>query len=418
MELEAQAMNLVTRNTLSHGKMLPAEIWLKVFLFMKVWSNEWDTAITDFPLLLTRVCRQWRQLARSCSELWTLVCCKIRADSMQRGALKGHEDWLACTGYQPITLNISCDIQDPTLINPFLQLYYAHFAHVRALRIRMSYRLTGRALDPPPQNALPICEEICTSINGNSNISWLCPVFQGKIPRLRSLKMDRNTSGTQLLLPVEAHLCNLVSLDAACNNFRLHPADIIRSCPHLVHCRLLFRLSNEQVRMWDVPNAAPFIIPHLRTLRLGDWDAYNWRDVFSLASFPALEELTIIGHMWPISSFVPFLKRSQCQLRALVFQSTNIPADALLDILRCISSSLKQLSIEQIDMLLVALTPNADSKIIVTPLLEVLKIQSQGPFAHTDGRLIDLVRARMAGLVTGVATLKEITVECGNMTTG
>jgi len=406
----------------SAATVLPLELWIRILIHVvepegSIESNDWPSydGQRPTPLKLATISRSWRQLVLACSDMWTGLSYAILNHSVARGGLAGVQAWLARSGTRPISLEFTCHCDEPQVLNAFLEVFYPHFPRLSALHIGM-WCVRGDIL-PIPRVDMPLCWLVHTNFSDEDYAAWFTPFFMNDLPALRALKMREYTASTSSHMPVERHISNLTHLDAVSKSFQMRPVDLLRGCPRLVNCRLYFRLghndnSNETSDM-------PFTLPHLRTLWIQLKANSSWSDVFAHATFPVLEEMTLVGSMWPIPTFAPFLKRSRCPLRDLLVLQCNISAIDAIAALSAVSETLEMFHFGASgsnglpgfnDTLLDALDPQLQD--VLVPRLRSLKIVSFSSLETTDGRFLNMVRARMTS--TKTVPFEHIVLLCGS----
>ncbi|KZV81161.1 hypothetical protein EXIGLDRAFT_780046, partial [Exidia glandulosa HHB12029] len=387
---------------------LPSELWAHVFAFTVFRPDDggdlWipDPSIHNAPLLLCRVSRQWRDIALQSSELWTSLGLDITELTLADGVLDGAQRWLARSQDRPLQLSLWNDGASLAVGNSFVERILAkHLHHVETLMIRMAgggWPLSpdgepSRWISPPALNELPLLKAVDLRFKVKDYVIWTQPIFRARLPALRRLDMADYTMMTDVYLPLEGNLKHITHLDIATNNYQYWIFWILEQCPHLAYCRLNFRM-RLPFEPREHASSRPLVLPHLRTLILYVKRITYWRDVFAVSTFSALEELKVFGAIWPLPSFIPFLLRSQCRLRALGIENANISETELIPILRALSQNLESLSLnpeyssqppfERLpvgDTLIHALDPrhSTDSSSVLLPRLS--RIEIDGRFA-------------------------------------
>jgi len=406
---------------------LPPELWIKVLGHVarpdgvgdefEDWPSYYGWRRT--PLNLATVCRDWRELVHACSDMWVGLSYSISDNSITNGGLLGVQAWLARSGSRPLSLEFTCYCQDPLILNAFLEVFYPYFPRLAVLRIGMGGGVWGDIL-PIPRVDMPLCSFVSTGFANEEYVAWFAPFFRNELPALRALQMREYITSTISHMPVEHHISNLTHLDAVANNFKMRPVDVLRGCPHLVACRLYFRLghNDDSNGMPGDTTCEPFTMAQLRTLWIRVKTRYYWRDVFAHASFPILEDITLIGSMWPVTTFAPCLKRSRCPLRHLSLPGCNASAIAVVAVLEAVTDTLETFHFSGgdssgglfgfNDTLLDALNPQQQTMLV--PRLHSLKIISGSALQTTAGKLLDVVRARMTS--TRTVPFRTIDLSC------
>ncbi|KAJ8078180.1 hypothetical protein PM082_000386 [Marasmius tenuissimus] len=155
---------------------LPADIWGDIFVHCLP-TNKLNVAVCtvkESPLLLTAVCRTWREIALSTPRLWCAlhVCVSgLNVHPALQARLEGIKMWLDRSGSRPLTLSVSMMDNSPSTIaapvdidseNPYtalmgLLIHYSHRWRILALNnpIRFS---NLRPLERLNAQDLPILE--------------------------------------------------------------------------------------------------------------------------------------------------------------------------------------------------------------------------------------------------------------------
>ena len=405
--------------------LLPPELWIKILDHVarpvgdvgesKDWPSHSAHWQRGSPLKLATVCRDWRKLVHNFPDMWNSLSYAISEHSFARGGPAGVRSWLARSGSRPLTLQFLCFCQDPLILNTFLEVFYPHFPRLVVLRVGLGGAIRGDIL-PIPRVDMPSCWFVDANFSNETYVAWFAPFFQNQLPGLRALQMREHTF-TISHMPVERHIYKLTHLDAAANNFNMRPVDLLRGCPHIVVCRLHFSFGHSNGTS-GVTAFKPFTLAHLRTLWINVQYSYSWNDVFADATFPALEEMTLIGSMWPVPTFAPFLERSCCPLRHLSLQGCNASATEVIGILHAVTETLETFYLSGHDFsdppsfndaLLDALDPQLQD--VFVPYLRSLEISTCGSLQTMDGRFLDMVRARMTS--TRTVALLHISLSCG-----
>jgi len=408
---------------------LPLELWTKILTYVVGPLADIDEEFKDWPtyysqstpLNLAIVCRGWRELVHACPDMWTSLVYSISEHSITRGGLVGVQAWLARSGTRPLSLEFTCFCRELEILNAFLEVFYLHFPRLAVLRVGMGGGIWGEIL-PTPRVDMPLCWLVNTDFSNEKYVAWFAPFFRNELPALRALKMREYLASTVSRMPVEHHMSGLTHLNAVANNFKMRPVDILRGCPRLVACRLYLQFShNDNSNGWSDDTACePFTLVHLRTLWLHAKASSDWRDVFAHTTFPALEEITLIGSMWPVPTFAPFLERSCCPLRHLSLPECNASAAEVITVLGAVTETLETFcfirsrSYNAItdsdfnDTLLDALDPL--QRDVLVPRLHSLEMIKQGALETTEKKLFDVVRARMTSNRT--VPLQRVEFQC------
>ncbi|KAG2035627.1 hypothetical protein BDR03DRAFT_1092985 [Suillus americanus] len=112
---------------------LPTEILSEIFLYCLPEDEDLVCTLRQAPILLTRICRRWREVAVSLPRLWCRLQLQFwhtawqdrayRYDDWEARAL-GYDSWLKRSGGGPLSLRLKCrsDWSKPrSLLQPYIQ---------------------------------------------------------------------------------------------------------------------------------------------------------------------------------------------------------------------------------------------------------------------------------------------------------
>ncbi|KAJ8078181.1 hypothetical protein PM082_000387 [Marasmius tenuissimus] len=220
---------------------LPADIWGEVFVRCLP-TNKLNVAVCtvkESPLLLTTVCRTWREIALSTPRLWCAlhVCVSgLDVHPAPQARLEGIKSWLDRSGSRPLTLSISMVDKSPSSPlapvdteseNPYtasmgLLVRYSHRWRILALdsRIKASHL---RPLERLTAEDLPILEIVYAGSLGllalrttGTPPSTLPPrsptAFADILPKLPSLHSLHLRRASKSLLDVQSCCLRLTEL--------------------------------------------------------------------------------------------------------------------------------------------------------------------------------------------------------------
>ncbi|KAG1810844.1 uncharacterized protein BJ212DRAFT_570819 [Suillus subaureus] len=305
-----QSMNLHKRLVSALWR-LPAEVLSQIFVHCL--PNRLSPVSQAAPMLLTRICRRWREVAVDMSSLWQgLYVCK----DWQRAACC-YEPWLKRLRGRPLSLELQCYKNSWTELRSLLQPY---INQVSSLSLNFSYDVLQPEVMISDFLAL---EELTISLHLNSQTRILQSISQPPCT-LRSLTVtglffDMEYAST--LNPAWARLTNIqIDLDEA----SAFP-QMLRLCPSL---------SSLTITTCFIAMEAlePFTHAQLQSLRIisddcydDDTEHFNLFDTLSLPNLRALQACDICP--WPHEEFKAFLMRSKCPLESLTLSFQVLMTD-------------------------------------------------------------------------------------------
>ncbi|KAJ7745761.1 hypothetical protein B0H16DRAFT_1462759 [Mycena metata] len=282
--------------------------------------------VSDAPLLLVRICRQWRDIAISTPELWASLAFTVSEPNTELLAARDHliERWLARSGQYPLSIRVlesprplrsDNAVTGAKSVDSCLRLLLEHSAQWRHVEIEVDLPGMKRALEAVKSHTpfdFPQLEYWRIGVdNYESEDSGQFRV--GAAPQLRSIHLTLGVApldfrGTGIPW---SQLTNLTG-------HSFDPAEcvlILRLCPALVRGR--FALCSD-----IAPPSQPILLhPSLEFLDLSHLNG-RWRNlnigfqVLDAITLPGLISLTLdcVGNG---QSIVSLLTRSSCRLHGL-----------------------------------------------------------------------------------------------------
>jgi len=298
-----QSMN-VHKSLVSALWRLPTEVLSQIFVHCLPATDYLWARTGQAPLLLTRICRRWREVAVGTASLWCRLRVPFHYKDWRRKAFC-YDLWLKRSRGYPLSLKVMCFESDTTSLRSLLQPYVNH---IRSLDITLSNTNPELVLKD-----LPALRELTVQWTSHHNISAVAQTISRPPITLRSLKVI----GTSFVLedlspfiPLWAHLTNVgIAVD--------HPNTFLRLlhlCPNL--SSLMFGIALDHTQALE-----PLTHTKLQSLRI----AYTRRltnslpDLFNALSLPNLRVLEARDAIWPHQEFKGLLARSNCPLRSLIF---------------------------------------------------------------------------------------------------
>ncbi|KAL0569306.1 hypothetical protein V5O48_012670, partial [Marasmius crinis-equi] len=342
------------RMLLSPFRRLPVDLWGEIFV-QALPSSEYDLpgrTLKDAPLLLTTVCRTWRDIALKTPRLWNGIHVylpqqsdhpvAVQLPSLIRTRKEGVKAWLDRSGSLPITFSLAIgpdDGPDPdpserpeleTALSSFFELF-ARYCH-RLQAIKLSHELDG--LSPTAwqpfigltPSDFPLLVDVHVrsalfSYDQSTRTDIPTPFAQllRKLPGLRKIRISGQAAGSVLNLNLFS-LSSITDLHLAPNNISEPLSLMVRlveSCPSLSSLSLSMA-SRSCIPGQDQPFVAASCLEWsaLRSLELRfsehyrGFDAHNARDdfcdilsdMFRRLKVPVLERLTVYATRRHINS--------------------------------------------------------------------------------------------------------------------
>ncbi|KAG2070915.1 hypothetical protein BDR04DRAFT_1118035 [Suillus decipiens] len=288
---------------------LPTEILSEVFLYCLPQCEYLFPASGLAPILLTTICRRWRQVAVGFPRLWCNLQLNIKKDDWQRRS-PCYNTWLSRSRGCPLSLRLNCHT-DWSELQPLLQPYLQQIS---------SLRIEFFACDGPfimenfhRLNTLTIRQSAfdCARVI-NRTLS--------KLPaNLRSITLtDMMFNRERLNLCAGPTWAHLTHVKIAINGLDAFPR-ILRLCPSVTFLMItgMFHLTTTAELELAITHT------NLHTLHIAGYLVFNPTDnfgLFNLVTLPNLREVKTdhIG-TWPHEEFKAFLTRSKCPLEKLIF---------------------------------------------------------------------------------------------------
>ncbi|KAJ3755998.1 hypothetical protein EV360DRAFT_72372 [Lentinula raphanica] len=412
-ELEAlisRAQNFLDehRTLLSPIRRLPIETMAEIFMHCLPTHRYPIRSLKEAPLLLTLVCRKWREIAMTHPPLWSAlhihVASEIASDSHElRLRQRGICGWIARSGALPLSFSLSFDeVEDylDTSHDRFFQTVTNLSPRLEALHLEVGVRIYESLERLSPQT-FPILKRLSLSLDMDADtrycIGWGIP-FVSRIPGMPILSELRINGFDQYLhLDSEStfvdHGSNLTELDLGTNlNWGLplqHVLAILRGAPKLQHCSVHVQ-SDSVAQTYETVD-----LHYLRSLSIRfDAEGEDSRDLieksFRSLNCPALKALSVISSrhhhtMLPdqfgFTHLLGFLQHLRMEFPmtddALVRCLALAPNLTVLEIIDCEYSVKHQHPSYQYqvqDTVLQRLTNSPSSPVVLCPKLETFRV--------------------------------------------
>ncbi|KAG1836748.1 hypothetical protein DFJ58DRAFT_162932 [Suillus subalutaceus] len=302
--------NKITQSMNSHKRLvsalwrLPAEVLSQIFAHCLPIGHRLSPASEAVPMLLTRICRRWREVAVDMPSLWHRL--SVGKDWQRRAFC--YEAWLKRSRGRPLSLELPCHKNNWTELQSLLQPYINQVSS-------LSLNFDRNAFQPEVMiSDFLALEELTISLDCNNLVAAVIRFLSQPPCTLRSLTVmgvffDMEYAST--CNPAWAHLTNIqIDLDEP----SAFP-QLLRLCPSLSSLTIY--------TIFDAMEALePFTHTQLQFLRIFSDDIYdddteylNLFDTLSLPNLRSLEARDI--YPWPHEEFKAFLTRSKCPLESL-----------------------------------------------------------------------------------------------------
>ncbi|KAK7038850.1 hypothetical protein VNI00_010480 [Paramarasmius palmivorus] len=363
------------RAIISHFRRLPADVIREIFIQCLPTNHYPVRSITQAPLLLTRICRFWREIAISTPQLWNIIHVHIpqlvaEVDleahlSLIHKRKDGVERWLKRSGTLPISLSFSVDARP---LFYFDTSHHAQHNMTRARRMEHTMAFVAMLFQFASRWKLisfrvPLSVLIATSsqiVGPRTDIAPRLEFFEldivsdnafgeepqfgsthainagneiNRFPAVRRIRVYNDMQSPLLLLLTWHNLVEVV----------FHPLNGIppiqalkilsMTCQNLEKCSMSIRVP------WGTNDRGDILIelPKLRILRLAFYKHLHQdpdlnllqhsdlRDFFQQIHAPSLTELSVVARFavdMPEVPFLSFLGRSSLHLKTL---RINIP---------------------------------------------------------------------------------------------
>ncbi|KAJ6578189.1 hypothetical protein B0H19DRAFT_1371139 [Mycena capillaripes] len=284
---------------------IPPEITAQIFAHCLPDSIS-PPEIDSVPLLLGRICSEWRKIAWASPELWTSL--KVDRSDIPVAFI---ETWLSRAQTLPLSLaleisSIGGNMWDST---PVIAVFKRHSLTWRDVTLEVpleQLELFGPDLSLPLLERLAIWTDALITFGGAPLTTFR------NASALRRLNLGTAVDPRLLQLPW-SQIASLESRSGA-----LLPEEfiiILQHTPNITNCAITIYSESELDRL---PNVAPLM--SLTSLRM-ETNIPAVLDMFEIVSMPALQVLDLSSILFSGRALVPlmhrFLSKPDCQLRQL-----------------------------------------------------------------------------------------------------
>ncbi|KAL0568011.1 hypothetical protein V5O48_013980 [Marasmius crinis-equi] len=353
------------RALLAPFRRLPTDLWVEIFAQCLSFDGPPTRALDQAPLLLTIICRSWREIALGTPKLWNAIHVNLplplrpseldRYNSALLARRGGVQRWLDRSAMMPLNISMSvgfCGTQWGTrqMLNPDV---YSHFGGLAVQHSRRWKEITFTGVPDAVMDSivsqithgsLPILEKISvaavrTHLPQNPQTALIRLLEAAETSRLRVLHMRRfPESILELKTSHWVHIAQLMVVDPIGDLLPSMLIDrIVQLCPSLETCMLAFSSHVMSLGISSQPySGPPQVWPHLRKLvltffGLGTFRATIQRDAITIAEIanifnaiitPSLAELSISHIVDPsLTDFGRLARQTETPFRDFIVNS-------------------------------------------------------------------------------------------------
>ncbi|KAG2033015.1 hypothetical protein BDR03DRAFT_985351 [Suillus americanus] len=287
---------------------LPTEILSEIFLYCLPEDDHFLHTSRLAPMLLTKICRRWREVAVGLPMLWCRLQLEVGYDNWQQRAFC-YDFWLKRSGGCPLSLRLKSRTdwgELRSLLQPYVQ------------------QISSLSLD-------------FISCDGPFMVEDFHALKELTIHQYVIYDLARATSRTLSNLPVNLHRINMLDL---CFNRKQLDFFTDSAWAHLTHIEITINGLDAFTRIlrlcpnlcslmmfgvfYPIQTPEPVTHANLQSLRMS-WSVL-WSieeedpGLFNVITLPNLRVLEVSNAAWwPHKSFMAFLTRSKCPLERLIF---------------------------------------------------------------------------------------------------
>jgi len=312
-----QSMNL-HKALVSALRRLPTEILTQIFNYcLPETKLLLPPSTLKAPMVLTRICRRWREVAVGMPNLWCRLYVEVNDRDWERAAFR-YDLWFKRSCGHPLSLAFGC--YHSTKLRSLLQPYATQITY-----LRVSVRPFQGGCPQLFVTDFPALQELAILGMTSPDIPTIAQSISRLPSTMRSLKVIDmkplfDIECLSSFSPVWAHLTD-VQIAVCHPNGILH---LLRLCPNLSSSTL--RIAFDQVEPLE-----SFTHTKLQSLCITCDDLLTrpLSDLFNALSLPNLRALEARRNAsWPHEDMKAFLARSKCPLKTLTVSCRVIITDA------------------------------------------------------------------------------------------
>ncbi|KIM81226.1 hypothetical protein PILCRDRAFT_821679 [Piloderma croceum F 1598] len=286
-----------------------------------------DLRVSRSPLVLGRVCGDWRKIALSTPRLWSSLHLEFWLKRSTPFTIIAIETWFSRSHDCPLTLAVH-----GTDLAPPLAQCLAKFSE-RWQHLDLDTPASSLAYLSAIRNRLPRLQSLNLRLCLDDNdVTQVVDTFENA-PQLRAVVLPHHTKHSLFQLPWH-QLTKLIVSGIAIEDV----LSALHCCPNLVELGVvepaLFD-DDSLLEDYTFPKRPIVSLPQLQKLDISI--TVQTAEFFDHLLLPALHDLSMISSLitgeWPQSEFMSLLFRSSCNLTRLTFHDLEIGAGELLEIL-------------------------------------------------------------------------------------
>ncbi|KAG2145519.1 hypothetical protein BD769DRAFT_1660593 [Suillus cothurnatus] len=286
---------------------LPTEILAQIFLYCLPENGNLAPAPYLSPMLLTTVCRRWREIAVDMPNLWRRLRLEVGHGDWQQRAFC-YDSYLKRSRGRQLSLTLECYNNDWTELRSLLQPYVDQISS-----LSLWFYSGAGSLAMADFHGL---EELVIYTDGPDPVLAVTHSIAQLPPSMRSLKLMNLWLNLRLLSDFSPRAwASLTNLEIVVDGLDSFPR-LLRLCPNLSSLTMIGIFT-------AIETSETLVHANLQSLRISGHLHLDWAGnlgLFNSITLPNLRAVEVrnIGQ-WPHEEFKAFLTRSQCPLESLIF---------------------------------------------------------------------------------------------------
>jgi F-box-like len=303
---------------------------VEVITYIFCWSlpDEPNLMVSRSPLVLGRVCCDWRRISLSTPQLWSSLHLKFWLEGSTPFTEIAIETWFSRSRNCPLTFTVQGGQLAPSLIQ-CLAKFSERWKHVN-----IYFPPSFLAYLSAVRNRLPCLQTLDLGVClGREGVAQVVDAFKNA-PQLWAVALPNCAKPSLFQLPWH-QLTKLFVSGIAIEDV----LSALQRCPNLVELGVVEpALSDDESLRGDYtfPNRPIVDLHQLKYLDVSL--TIQTEEFFDHLLLPALRDLSMITHLsldeWPQSEFMSLLFRSSFNLTRLTFHDLGISAGELIEILQ------------------------------------------------------------------------------------